>query len=145
MSVASPLGSSVNTLRAQLILPSEPNFCNLFELPATKSTQKSIYFTPYLENCEINSIKSDSPRAFQQHQECPQISIQFSVLSLFNFHWEIGSIINCFHTIGLNNLKPSRCTLTYRELSKYTKSVAWSTVMVWEISAWQNKTNCLAS
>jgi hypothetical protein len=27
------------------------------------------------ENCEINSIRSDSLRAFQQHQESPQIPI----------------------------------------------------------------------
>jgi len=86
MSVACAVGPSVNTLRAQLILPSEPNFCNFFEFPATKSSQKSIFFTPYLENCEITSIKSDSPRAFQQHQECSRISIQFSVSILFSFH-----------------------------------------------------------
>jgi hypothetical protein len=29
------------------------------------------------EDCEINSIKSISPRAFQQHQECHQIPIKF--------------------------------------------------------------------
>jgi hypothetical protein len=29
------------------------------------------------EDCEINSIKSNSPRALQQHQECHQIPIQF--------------------------------------------------------------------
>jgi hypothetical protein len=29
------------------------------------------------EDSEINSIKSNSPRAFQQHQECHQIPIQF--------------------------------------------------------------------
>jgi hypothetical protein len=29
------------------------------------------------ENCEINSIKSDSSKAFQQHQERPQIPVQF--------------------------------------------------------------------
>ncbi len=38
------------------------------------------------EDCEINSIKFDSSRALQYHQECLQISIQFSVLILFNFH-----------------------------------------------------------
>jgi hypothetical protein len=85
-------------------------------------------------------------KVFQQHQECPQISIQFSVLILFNFHWKIGSIINRFHTIALNNFKPSQCTLTHQEFSKHIKSVAWSTVVViWEISTWQNKTNYLAS
>jgi hypothetical protein len=38
--------SNVNTLMAQLIFPFKPNFCNLFEFPATKSTKKSISFTP---------------------------------------------------------------------------------------------------
>jgi hypothetical protein len=32
---------------AQLIFPLKPNFCNLFELAATKSIQKSIYL-PHL-------------------------------------------------------------------------------------------------
>jgi hypothetical protein len=91
------------------------------------------------ENCEINSIKSDSLRDFQQHQECFQISIGFSVLILFNFHWENGSIINSFHTGRPNSLKPSWCTPTHQELSKDTKSATWST-MVWKILAWQNKT-----
>jgi len=38
-----------------------------------------IKYLPQLnsEDCEINSIKSNSPRAFQQHQECHQIPIQF--------------------------------------------------------------------
>jgi hypothetical protein len=61
----------------------------LFELPATKPTQKFQYL-PHCssENYEINSIKSDSPRAFQKQQqqqhdeECSQISINFFI---FNF------------------------------------------------------------
>ncbi len=39
-------------------------------------------YLPHLssENCEINSIKSDSSKAFQEHQENPQIPIKiFSV------------------------------------------------------------------
>ncbi len=44
--VAYVVGPSVNTVRAQLIFPSKPNFCNLFEFLATKSAQKSISFTP---------------------------------------------------------------------------------------------------
>ncbi len=43
--VAFVVGPSVNTVRAQLIFPSKPNFCNLFEFPATKSTKKSISST----------------------------------------------------------------------------------------------------
>jgi hypothetical protein len=96
------------------------------------------------EICEINSIKINASRAFQQHQEHPQIPIQFLVPILLNFHWENGSIINSFHIVVPNNLKQSQYTPTHWELSKDTKSVAWST-MVWEILAWQNKTKCFAS
>jgi hypothetical protein len=42
------VGPSVNTLRAQLIFPYKHHFCNFFEFPATKSTQKSISSTPWL-------------------------------------------------------------------------------------------------
>ncbi len=64
----------------------------------------------------------------------------------FVFHRENGSIINSFHTAAPNSLKPSECTPTNWELSKDTKSMAWSTV-IWE---WgdlnvtkQNKTTLL--
>jgi len=59
----------------------------------------NIFHTLALKNCEINSTKSDSLRAFQQHQECPQIPIQFSVSILFSFHWKNGSMINSFHSV----------------------------------------------
>jgi len=42
-SVACAVGPSVNTL---LIFSYKLNFCNLFEFPATKSTQKTISSTP---------------------------------------------------------------------------------------------------
>jgi hypothetical protein len=89
---------------------------------------------PSSENCEINSIKFDFPSTLQHHHECLQIPIHFSVSTLFNFHWENGSIINSFHTRVPNSLKPSQCTPTHWELSKDTKSAAW-TIVVWEISA----------
>jgi hypothetical protein len=44
-SVVRAVGPSVNTLSTQLIFPSKPNFCNLFEFLATKSTQKSMSST----------------------------------------------------------------------------------------------------
>jgi hypothetical protein len=44
--VACAVGPSVNILRVELIFPSKPNFCNLFEFPAKKFTQKSTSFTP---------------------------------------------------------------------------------------------------
>jgi hypothetical protein len=69
-------------------------------------------YLPHLsfENYEINSMKSDLLRAFQEHQELCQIPIQFAVLILFNFHGENGSIISSFHTVAQNSLKPSQCT-----------------------------------
>ncbi len=39
-SVACAIHPSVNRLRAQLIFPSKPNFCNLYEFPTTKSIQR---------------------------------------------------------------------------------------------------------
>ncbi len=88
---------------------------------------------PSSENCEINSITFDFPSALQQHHERLQIPIQFSVSTLFNFLWKNGSIINSFHTVVPNSLKPSWCTPTHWELFKDTKTPAWI-IVVWEIS-----------
>jgi len=130
--------SSVNTLKAQLIFPFKPIFSNLFEFSEQKSLKNQ--YLPHLtsENYEIKSIKSDSPRAFQQHQEHPHIRIQFAVSILSNFQWENYPIINSFHIIAPNNLKSSWCIPSHQELSKDIKSITWNT-MVWELSTWQNK------
>jgi len=68
-----------STLNAQLIFPSKPNFCNLFDFPATLLNPLKNKYLPHLssENCEINSIKSDLLRAFQQHQERPKFQCSF--------------------------------------------------------------------
>jgi hypothetical protein len=115
---------NVNTLRAQLIFPSEPNFCNLFDFSEQNSPKNQYLSYLSSEICEINSIKSNSSRAFQQQQECPQIPTQFSVLILFKFYWANGSIINSFHTVAPNNLKPSWCTPTHQEPFEDTKNTA---------------------
>ncbi len=75
----------------------------------SKNSLKNQCF-PHLssENCEINSIKSYSPRVFQKHQECPQILIHFRVLILFSLQWENGSIINIFHTVAPNSLNSTQ-------------------------------------
>ncbi len=39
---------NVKTLKTQLVFPSKPNFCNCFEFPTKKFTQKSISSTPWL-------------------------------------------------------------------------------------------------
>ncbi len=134
----------MNALRDQLIFPSKPNFCNLFEFPVPN--QYLSHFSS--ENCEINYIKSDPPRAFQQLHERPQFPIQFSVSILLNFHWENDSIINRFHITAPNSLKPSLCTLTDPELSEGTKSRPWRAIWFWRSQPGetkQNKTNYLAS
>jgi len=127
-----------HTFGAQLIFLPNPNFaiCLNFQQQNPLKNQ----YLPYIssDNCGINSIESDLPRAFQQHQKCPQIPIQFSVWILFSFHWENGSIINSFDTVAPNSLKPSQCTPTHQELSKDNENTVWSAV-VWEISEWQNK------
>ncbi len=46
INVACAVGPSVNKLRAQQIFPSKPYFCDFFKISETKSTQKSILFTP---------------------------------------------------------------------------------------------------
>jgi hypothetical protein len=66
--------------------------------------------------------------AFQQHKKCFKIPIQFSVSILFSFHWINGSIINSFHIIAPNNLKPSQCTHAHWELSKVPR--------VWHEAPW---------
>jgi hypothetical protein len=62
--------------------------------------------------------------ALQQHQERPQSPSQFSVSILFSFHRENGSIINSFHTVASQSLKPCQCTPTNQELSEDIRSVA---------------------
>jgi hypothetical protein len=120
------VGPSVNKLRARLIFPFKPNFCNLFEfLKFCQQNPLKNQYLPYLspENWEINSIKFELCRAFQQHQECFQIQIQFSVLILFNSHWENSSIINSFHAIALNRLKGNGWTLT--KIPRAQHEVSW--------------------
>jgi hypothetical protein len=101
-------------------------------------------YLPHLssENCERSSTKSDSLRAFQQHQEHSQIPIQILVSILFNFHWENHSTINSFHNVAPNTLKPNLwCTHTHQELSEDTKSEGMKHCgVVREIPWRQNKT-----
>jgi len=79
------------------------------------------------QDCEINSIKSDASKAFQER---PQIPIQFSVSILSSFHWENDPIINSFLVLAPNRLKPSGCNpLFIKSFPKTIKSVAWSIVV----------------
>jgi hypothetical protein len=109
-SVACAIGPSVNTFEGiHENFPSKPNFCKFVRISSNKIHLKNEYlphlnlqiysnfqqqnppqneYLPHLSfaSCKINSIKSDLSRAFQQHQQHPQIPIQFSVLILFFFH-----------------------------------------------------------
>jgi hypothetical protein len=70
-------------------------------------------YLPYLssENCEINSIKSHSPRAYLQHQEHPQITTPEKQLTTSN---KQDSYIKC--STKLNALARS-CSV--RKLIKF--------------------------
>jgi len=114
----------VNTLRAQLVFfPS--NFlaiCLNFQQQNSLKNQYPSHLS--FENCEINSIKSDSPEGFPTPPRMtPNFLIQFSVSVLFNFHWKNGSIINSFHTIALKFVKYILLNLAHQELSKNAKNV----------------------
>jgi len=82
ISVACEVVLGVNTLKVQLIFPFKPNFCNLLNFQ-WQNPLKNPYL-PHLtsEHCEINSIKSNLPKAFQWHQEHHQIPIQFQLFYL---------------------------------------------------------------
>ncbi len=98
-------------------------------------------YLPHLssENFEWTLLNLTHEGLPKNTKNTPKIPMQFSVSILFSFHWENGSIINHFHTVAANSLKPSLCTCTHWEFSEDTKSAAWS-LRVWEISARQNKT-----
>jgi hypothetical protein len=68
-----------STLRVRQRFPSKPNFCNFLNFQ--QQNPLKIHYLPFFsyENCEIKSIKFDSPRDFQQHQEHCQIPIFFLV------------------------------------------------------------------
>jgi len=58
--------SNVDTLKAQLLFPSKPIFFAIFLNFQQYNSLKNQYLSHLSsENCEINSIKSDSPRGFQ--------------------------------------------------------------------------------
>jgi hypothetical protein len=141
--VACAIGPRVNTLRVlNWYFPSKPNFSAICLKFQQQNSLRNQCF-PYggSKYHEINSIKSDSLTAFQQHYQIPTL---FSVLILFNFCWKNGSVINSFHSVASNSLEPNQCSPINLEFSKDTKSATWS-ALVWEISAYQNKTNYLAS
>jgi hypothetical protein len=74
----------------------------------------------------------------------PKIPIQFSVLILFNFHWENGSIFNSFHTIAPKQSQTNQVSapLLIESFLKIQR-VRHETSMVWEISARQKETTLL--
>jgi hypothetical protein len=106
----------------------------LFEFPATKQNLLKNQYLPQLsfENYEINSMKSNSPRAFQTTPRRPPNS---NIVFNSNFHFSNGSIINSFHNVASNILKPSGCTpYSSRALRRYQEH-SMKLHAVWEISA----------
>jgi hypothetical protein len=116
---------NVNTLRAQLNFPSKPIFVICLNFHQQNAPKNQYLSHLSSENCEINSTKSDLLRAFQHHQEHTQIPILFTVSIFFQKRKrKNSSIINSFHTVAPNSLKPSWCTPTCQELSEDTKNTA---------------------
>jgi hypothetical protein len=88
-SVACAIGPSVNTFKKKhmwthwvlnwFFLPNPVVLAICLSFQQQNSLKNQ--YLPQLssENSEINSIKSDSPKAFQQHQEHLKIPVQFSV------------------------------------------------------------------
>jgi hypothetical protein len=99
-----------------------PIFAIFLEFQEQNSPKNQYLSHLRFEICEIKFLKSNSSRAFQQHQEWPQIPTQFSVSVLFKFYWANGSIINSFHTVAPNNLKPSWCTLLIKSFLKIPRT-----------------------
>jgi hypothetical protein len=86
ISVARVVGPSVNTLRAQLIFPSRPNFCKLSEFPTTKFTQKIILFhTLTLKIVEKNLLNLSHQEFSNNTKNTPkfQYSFQFQFYLVF--------------------------------------------------------------
>jgi len=77
----------VNTLRAQLSFPFQTQFLQIHLNFQQQNPLKNQYFSHLSsEKYEINSIKSDSQRTFQQHQEHPpkfQYSFQLQFYLVF--------------------------------------------------------------
>jgi hypothetical protein len=116
-----------------MIFLSKPNFLQFVWISNNKIHSKiNNFHTLALKIVKQTLLNLTCQGLSNNTKNAPQIPIQFSVSILFSFHWENGSIINSFHTIPPNSLKPSWCNPTHQELSKDTKSVEWS-AMVWEI------------
>jgi hypothetical protein len=129
----------------QLIFTSKPIFCNFLEFPTIKSIQNHYLSHISSKICEINSIKFDLPRASTKNTK--NTPIFRGKLILLNFHWNFCSIINSFHTISPNNLKPNWFTLLIKSFTKIPK--VWQETPSFGRSQChetkQNKTNYLVS
>ncbi len=103
-----------------------------FVWSSNNKIHSKIKYLPHLsfENCEIKFIKFEfiKVRAFSTTPS--NSNTQFSILILFNFHWENGSIINSFHTLIPNSLKPSWCTFSRHQkcFEDTMSTTTWSVV-----------------
>jgi aryl-phospho-beta-D-glucosidase BglC (GH1 family) len=82
-----------------------------------------------LKNYEINSIKSDSLRAFDDTKNAPKFQYNFQFQFYLVFIEKNGSIINSFHTVNSNNLKQSQCTLLIKSFLNILR--AWHETLWW--------------
>jgi hypothetical protein len=77
ISVTCAIGPIVHTLKAQMIFPSKPNFCNFCEFWQQNPLKNQCLPHVRSKNCEINSMKSELSKAFPQHQEHPKFKYSF--------------------------------------------------------------------
>ncbi len=134
--------TNVNTFRVQLIFPSKPNFCNLFEIFSNKIHWKiNIFHTLALKIVKLAQLNLTPRGLFNNTKNAPQIPIQFSVLILFNFHW----IINSFHTLAPKSLKQVNAPLLIKSFPKIPRVQHEAMSFRWSQHDKQNKTNYLVS
>jgi hypothetical protein len=127
---------------SQLIFPSKTWFFGFFLNFQQQKSLKNQYL-PHSQSrsYQINSIKSCSSRAFQQHQRHLSIPPKISAMIYFNFQWRSHSIFNNFYT--RSPMHPSlsesfpKTPRTWSDASWFSGSHNYKTK--------QNKTNYLPS
>jgi hypothetical protein len=124
--------SNVNTLRAQLIFPSKPNFCNLFEFLATKSTQKSNIFQTLALKIVKWILLNLTCLGLFKNKENPQIPIQFFSLDFYLIFIEKLILYHSSKQFQTKSVRPYSSRAFFKDI----KSTTWSTV-VWDILVWQ--------
>jgi hypothetical protein len=87
----------------------------------------NIFHTLALKIVKETLLNLTLPRAFPNNtKDTPKLQWRFCFQFYLIFIEKNGSIINSFHIIAPNSLKPSQCTLTHQEHSNDTKGTTWT-------------------